>query len=78
MYPRQFSLIKSLITAGVLMLFSYVIVQANQIQTQDPTYQVPHRFVATDDSNSAHIELNELDLIPVEISDGVRKHRVRR
>jgi LysM repeat protein len=78
MYPRQFSFLKSLITACVLVVFSYVIVQANQMQVPDTSHQVPYRFVATQDTQSAMIKLNELDLIPVEVTDGVRKYIVKR
>ncbi len=78
MYPVRFSLTKSTFSLIVICIFWYVIIRTDQFYVPEQSLNIHRKFIATSSVRDAAIQLNNIDLVPIEASDGVTKHIVQR
>jgi len=79
MYPIRHSLSKTTISIAVMILFSYVILHEQQLVIAEGDLQIHEKFVSTKDiSYDSSIQLNTVELVPIEAGDAVTKHVVKR
>jgi LysM repeat protein len=79
MYPITYSWKKSLTSFLVLCVFGYLMIAASSFYVAPDPIRISDTFLMQDTAYANHVlELNQVGLVPVDVTDGIAKYVVQR